>query len=203
MSIPPVVILLILLGYALGSVPFGLIIGKRAGQMDIRKAGSGNIGATNVGRLLGKKWGILTLLCDINKAVIPLGLALYGLRGMAKMELWVSLIALAVFIGHLYPVYLKFKGGKGVATALGVFIVLIPWAAFSALPVFIAATWISGYVSVGSLTAAAAMPLLAWLFSHSKIYTLLAAVMAAFIWLKHKDNIRRLLNGSEKSWRRG
>ncbi|MDD5450388.1 MAG: glycerol-3-phosphate 1-O-acyltransferase PlsY [Desulfovibrionales bacterium] len=203
MSIPPVVILLILLGYALGSVPFGLIIGKRAGLMDIRKAGSGNIGATNVGRLLGKKWGILTLFCDITKAVIPLGLAFYGLRGMAKMELWVSLIALAVFIGHLYPIYLKFKGGKGVATALGVFIVLIPGAAFSAFPVFITAAWISGYVSVGSLTAAAAMPLLAWLFSHSKIYTMLAAVMAVLIWLKHKDNIRRMLNGSEKSWRKG
>ncbi|MEW6328399.1 MAG: glycerol-3-phosphate 1-O-acyltransferase PlsY [Thermodesulfobacteriota bacterium] len=203
MLIPPVVILLILLGYALGSVPFGLIIGKMAGQMDIRKAGSGNIGATNVGRLLGKKWGILTLFCDMNKAVIPLGIALYGLRGMANMELWVSLIALATLLGHLYPVYLKFKGGKGVATALGVFIVLIPWAALLAFPVFIVATWVSGYVSVGSLTAAVAMPFLAWLFSHSKIYTLLAAVMASLIWVKHKDNIRRLLNGSEKSWRKG
>lgn len=203
MTTPLTIILLILLGYALGSVPFGLIIGKKAGQMDIREAGSGNIGATNVGRLLGKKWGILTLFCDINKAIIPLGLALYGLRGVANMELWVSLIALATLLGHIYPVYLNFKGGKGVATALGVFIVLIPWAALSAFPVFIAATWISGYVSVGSLTAVAAMPLLAWFFSHSKIYTLLAVAMAALIWVKHKDNIRRLLNGSEKSWRKG
>ncbi len=198
---PLSVIALILLSYALGSIPFGLIIGKKVGHIDIREAGSGNIGTTNVGRLLGKKWGALCLFCDINKAIIPLGLALYLLRGDTKIELWASLVALATFLGHIYPVYLKFKGGKGVATALAVFIVLIPKAALSAVPVFILAVWISGYVSVGSLTAAAAMPFLAWVFTHSRTYTALSILIAVLVWVKHTDNIRRLLNRSEKTWR--
>lgn len=202
MTPPLIVILLILLGYTLGSIPFGLIISKKVKHIDVRQAGSGNIGATNVGRLAGKKWGLLTLFCDINKGIIPSGLALFVLRGEVKAELWVSLVALATFLGHLYPIYLKFRGGKGVATALGVLVVLIPWAALSAIPVFIITVWISGYVSVASLTAAAAMPLLSWFLSHSKTYTFLAAAMAAFIWIKHRDNILRLLNRREKSWRK-
>lgn len=202
MTMPLTAISLVFFAYALGSVPFGLIIGKKTGRIDIRQAGSRNIGATNVGRLLGRKWGLLTLFCDINKAIIPLGLALYLLRGTPNQEFWVSLVAVATLLGHIYPVYLNFKGGKGVATAFGIFLVLMPGAALLAIPLFVFAVWISGYVSLGSLVAAAAMPFLSWLFSHSKTYTLLATTVAVLIWIRHRENIRRLLNKSEKSWRK-
>ncbi len=192
---------LILVAYVFGSIPFGLLIGRRIGGTDVRSAGSGNIGATNVGRLLGKKWGLVTLFCDMNKAMIPVGLSKYLLRGAPNSEVWVSLVGLAAFLGHLFPVYLKFKGGKGVATALGVFLTLAPGAALCAVGLFALSAGLSGYVSVGSLTAASAMPFLVWFFGDSGVYVWLAAVVALCVWIKHRDNIHRLLNRTEKSLR--
>ena len=192
---------LVLGAYLLGSVPFGLLLGKAAG-IDVRRAGSGNIGATNVSRLAGKKLGVVTLLLDAGKALVPVVAADWLLAGQADRELWVALCGAAALLGHLYPVYLGFRGGKGVATALGIFLYLEPLAALAAAAVFSGVVYNWGYVSLGSLTAALLLPGLIWLLSASVSHTLLAVFAAALIWLKHRDNIVRLMHQEEKSWRK-
>lgn len=192
--------LLVLGAYLLGSIPFGLLLGKAAG-MDVRRAGSGNIGATNVTRLAGKKLGALTLLFDAGKALVPLCIASWLLAGRPDRDLWVTLCGGAAFLGHLYPVYLGFRGGKGVATALGLFLYLEPLAALAAAVIFIGVVTNWGYVSLGSLTAALLLPGLVWLVSGSVSHSLLAVFVAVLIWLKHRDNIVRLMHQQEKSWR--
>ncbi|MFH1148014.1 MAG: glycerol-3-phosphate 1-O-acyltransferase PlsY [Pseudomonadota bacterium] len=198
----PLILFLALLAYAFGSIPFGLLIGRRFAGTDIRRSGSGNIGATNVGRVLGKKWGVLTLCCDVGKAVVPLVIAMNILEGARGRETFLAEIGLASFLGHIFPAYLKFKGGKGVATALGGFLVLTPWVALAAVPVFLLAVLVSGYVSVGSLSAATAVPVLMWVSGCPKPYTALATVIAVLVWIKHRGNVRRLIKGEEKSYRR-
>ncbi|MCK5323945.1 MAG: glycerol-3-phosphate 1-O-acyltransferase PlsY [Desulfobulbaceae bacterium] len=195
---------LVLLAYLIGSIPCGLLAGKCFG-VDVRQSGSGNIGATNVTRLLGKKLGIITLAGDVCKAMLPMILASVLLKDTAaeSLGLWVAICGFAAFLGHLYPVYLKFKGGKGVATALGVFLFLCPLAVLIDIVIFIwvVGTW--GYVSLGSLTAAAAMPVLIWLLpgtSSSSVFT--ATLISALIWIKHRENIVRLLRHEEKSWKK-
>ena len=199
--------LFIIISYLIGSIPTGLLLARAAGGGDIRKAGSGNIGATNVTRLLGKKLGMITLLGDVLKAAIPM-LAVYWYfahTGMAisaqEVDLAVSLCGGAAFLGHIFPVYLKFKGGKGVATALGVFIILEPVAVLISLFLFIGIVYVSGFVSVGSLLVSALMTLWIWLLGGSPNHVFLAFFIAVFIWLKHMDNINRLLEGTEKSWK--
>ena len=199
--------LFIIISYLIGSIPTGLLLAKAVGGGDIRKAGSGNIGATNVTRLLGKKLGMITLLGDVLKAAIPM-LAVYWYfahTGMAisaqEVDLAVSLCGGAAFLGHIFPVYLKFKGGKGVATALGVFIILEPVAVLISLFLFIGIVYVSGFVSVGSLLVSALMTLWIWLLGGSPNHVFLAFFIAVFIWLKHMDNINRLLAGTEKSWK--
>jgi glycerol-3-phosphate acyltransferase PlsY len=199
--------LFIIISYLIGSLPTGLLLARAAGGGDIRKAGSGNIGATNVTRLLGKKLGLITLLGDVLKAAIPM-LAVYwyfahtGLAISAQeVDLAVSLCGGAAFLGHIFPVYLKFKGGKGVATALGVFIILEPVAVLISLFLFIGIVYVSGFVSVGSLLVSALMTLWIWLLGGSPNHVFLAFFIAVFIWLKHMDNINRLLEGTEKSWK--
>jgi len=194
---------LLVVAYLVGSIPFGLLLGKLMG-VDVRRAGSGNIGATNVLRLLGKKLGIVTLLADTLKAIVPMLLAKWVISSTAvsaSVDLWVALCGASAFLGHLFPVYLKFKGGKGVATALGIFLLLEPWAVFIGLAIFISVVLFWGYVSLGSLAAAASMPLWVWLLSGSPLYTSLALFIGLLIWLKHHDNIVRLLKGEEKSWK--
>lgn len=193
--------LLVLGSYLVGSIPFGLVLGKVAG-VDVRAAGSGNIGATNVARLVGKKLGALTLVCDALKAILPMLAAGRLLEQGSQRELWVALSGGAAFLGHLYPLYLNFRGGKGVATALGIFCYLTPVAAFIDLLVFVAVVYNWGYVSLGSLTAALLMPGLVWLLSGSVSNTVLAFGIGMLIWLKHRDNIERLMKHEEKSWRK-
>jgi acyl phosphate:glycerol-3-phosphate acyltransferase len=195
------IFLLVLGAYLLGSVPFGLLLGKAAG-VDVRRAGSGNIGATNVGRLAGRKLGAFTLLLDAGKALVPVVAASVLLAGRPDRELWVALCGGAAFLGHLYPVYLHFRGGKGVATALGIFLYLEPLAALASAAIFIGVVYNWGYVSLGSLTAALLLPGLIWLFSGSVSHALLAVFAAALIWLKHRGNIVRLMHQEEKSWRK-
>ncbi len=194
--------LLLIGSYLLGSVPFGLLFARAVG-VDVRRSGSGNIGATNVGRLLGRKLGILTLAADAGKGILPPLAAGWLLRDYADLELWLVLSGAAAFVGHLFPVYLRFKGGKGVATALGLFLVLSPWAVAVALLVFAGAVLVSGYVSVGSLLAAGLMPVTVWLLGGSPLKVGLAMFTALLIWLRHMDNIDRLLKGEEKSFRGG
>jgi glycerol-3-phosphate acyltransferase PlsY len=193
--------LLIIIGYLLGSIPFGLLYGKLAG-IDVRRQGSGNIGATNVGRLLGKKLGALTLISDLLKGILPMLLGAWLLADQPGAERWVMLSGGAAFLGHCFPVYLKFRGGKGVATALGIHLYLAPLPTLAGVAVFAATVRLSGYVSLGSLTAAAALPLLIWLAGGTLELTGVSALVGAVIWLKHHENIARLLRGQEKSWKK-
>ncbi len=185
-------IILILFGYLLGSVPTGFILGSMAG-VDVRKAGSGNVGATNVARVAGKRQGFLTLIGDTAKGVVPVILALQ----MGANLTTTVMAGAAAFVGHLYPVFLKFRGGKGVATALGVFVALAPVAALVLILMFIAIALSSRIVSVGSIATAMAAPLILWLFSYPPIVVGMAVFIAAAITLRHRSNIQRLLNGTE------
>lgn len=193
--------LLVILGYLVGSIPFGLVIGK-IGGVDVRSSGSGNIGATNVNRLLGKKMGALTLVADACKAVLPMFLATWLLSGGESDMLWVYATGGAAFLGHLYPIYLRFKGGKGVATALGIFLYIHPLAVFLCLGLFVIVVKSSGYVSLGSLLTSALMPVLVYFFDGLTPAFALSLFVAVLIWLKHHVNIVRLLNHQENSFKK-
>ncbi len=189
------------LGYLLGAIPFGLVIGKLVGA-DVRKEGSKNIGATNVSRVLGKKLGFLTLVCDCLKSVVPMVIAASFIPDTDGKELIVALTGIMAVVGHMFPVYLAFRGGKGVATGLGVFLYLSPAAIGISLLVFVASVAISGFVSVGSLLASGLIPLWLYFLGASKLTIAAAAVVAILIWVKHHENIGRLLKGQEKSWKK-
>ena len=184
--------LLVILSYLLGSVPSGLIIGKVSG-LDVRKAGSGNIGATNVARLLGKTGGLLTLVADMAKGLIPV----LAVQQMGLGDPIAALVGIAAFVGHLYPVFLNFKGGKGVATGFGVLLGLAPLAATILLVIFAAVAFSTRIVSLSSMVTAVAAPLLLWLFYYSPTYIMMATLMAIMIVFRHYANIQRLLNGTE------
>ncbi len=183
---------LVLFAYLMGSIPVGVIIGKLKG-IDPRKTGSGNIGATNVMRAAGKALGIVTLICDVAKGYIPVALTVY----MGEWEYIVAIVGFAVFLGHLFPVFLKFRGGKGVATALGVYIALGPLAVLGGLIVFIIVFIIWRYVSLASLAGAIAIPLALYLVKAPYEFIILGAVIAVFVIIRHKDNITRLVKGTE------
>lgn len=189
-----------LASYFLGAVPFGLIISKMAGT-DVRLEGSRNIGATNVSRVLGKKLGLLTLVCDGLKGYLPMLAAAHFLPEHVAKELLVCLCGIMAVLGHMFSVYLGFKGGKGVATSLGVFLYLSPLAIGVSLIIFVAAVAVTGFVSVGSLLAAGLIPLWLWLFGATPTVIGTAAAVALLIWVKHRENIVRLWQGKEKSWK--
>jgi len=191
---------MIVFGYLVGSIPFGLILGKLAG-IDVRTTGSGNIGATNVNRLLGKKMGAITLIADAGKAVLPMLIADWVFPDSEDLFV-VYATGGAAFLGHLYPLYLKFKGGKGVATALGIFIYIQPVAIIFCLAVFVGVVKVSGYVSLGSLLTSALMPVLVWGLEGVSPAFYLALFVAVLIWLKHRENIWRLLNHEENSFKK-
>ena len=184
--------LLAILSYLLGSIPTGFIVGNLAG-LDIRTAGSGNIGATNVARVIGKKSGLLTLIADAAKGFIPVLIA----QQAALSDATVAVIGAAAFLGHLFPIFLKFKGGKGVATALGVLLALAPIAALVLLVVFGVAFFASRIVSLSSIIAGIAAPMVLWLFSYPRIPVVLSGFIGAMIVFRHVANIQRLLNGTE------
>jgi glycerol-3-phosphate acyltransferase PlsY len=184
--------LLVIFSYLLGSVPSGLIIGKLSG-LDVRKAGSGNIGATNVARLLGKTGGLLTLVGDTAKGFIPV----LVVQQMGFSYSVTALVGVAAFLGHLYPIFLKFKGGKGVATSFGVLLGLAPLATMILLVVFAAVAFTTRIVSLSSMVTAVAAPLVLWLFYYSPTYVIVTAFMALMIVFRHYANIQRLLNGTE------
>ncbi len=187
--------------YFVGAVPFGLLIGKSTGR-DVRLEGSRNIGATNVSRLLGKKLGLLTLFCDTMKGFLPMLLAAWLLPDSGNKHLIVCLSGIMGVIGHMFPVYLWFKGGKGVATGLGAFLYLSPLAILVSLAVFVGSVYFSGFVSVGSLLASGLIPLWLYFLGADSITITTAAVVAVLIWAKHHENIKRLLRGEEKSWKK-
>lgn len=190
------------IGYLVGSVPFGLLIGRLAGT-DVRKEGSCNIGATNVSRVLGKKLGFLTLVCDCLKGLLPMALAGFYLPDTANREQLVALTGVLAVVGHMFPVYLRFRGGKGVATGLGVFLYFSPLAIVISLAIFLAAVRLTGFVSVGSLLASALIPLWLYLLGAANTAVWAATIIALLIWGKHHENIKRLLHGQEKTWKKG
>jgi glycerol-3-phosphate acyltransferase PlsY len=185
--------------YLLGSIPWGLILTRLFTPVDIRQAGSRNIGATNVAREAGLKLGIITLAGDILKGAVPVWLAV-SIRPANDVwgALYVAFVAVAAFMGHLYPVYMKFKnGGKGVATAAGCFAVISPVATVISILVFIMMVCWSNRVSLASLVAAAVLPVAVWKATHSQIITGCALITTIFIYFRHTDNIKRLLSGTE------
>jgi glycerol-3-phosphate acyltransferase PlsY len=198
------------IAYLLGSIPFGYLLVKIFRGEDIRLSGSGNIGATNVARSGAKGLGAATLALDTLKGLLAVWLASalagskYNLCGDFIVHPYVPALrlmavgALFAVLGHIFPVWLKFKGGKGVATALGVFILLFPKAILIALGIFILVVALSRYVSLGSIVGAIAFPIVGWFFYHPDwISMLLASAVSLVIILKHHKNIRHLLAGDE------
>jgi len=190
------ILLSILAAYLIGAVPTGVVLTRLTGSADIRKAGSGNIGATNVYRVAGKKLGVLTLLGDILKGLLPVLVARSA--GLPAGE--VALIAAAAFVGHCYPVYLGFKGGKGVATALGIFLVLSPPAVLVTVLLFVGLVWKWRYISLGSISAAGLMPVLVLLFEGSASLFAASLFIGGMVILRHRSNIERLLAGTENKF---
>lgn len=192
--------LLLLAGaYLLGSIPFGLLLAKLLGGKDVRQSGSGNIGATNVARVAGPAAGILTLLLDTAKGAVAVWLAGHYSQQNAAAS---TLAGIAALIGHCFPVWLKFKGGKGVATALGVFLMLSPLAALGGVGFFAVVVMVWRFVSLGSVSAAAAMPLLVyflWAPGHAPPLVVIFGTLfaAGLVIVKHDANLQRLVDGTE------
>jgi acyl phosphate:glycerol-3-phosphate acyltransferase len=185
--------------YLLGSIPFGLLVGRLFAAADVRKSGSGNIGATNVARVAGPVAGVLTLLLDAAKGALAVLLAA---RLTNDSALWMMIAGLCALVGHCFPIWLGFHGGKGVATAAGVFLVLCPPAFLGAVILFILVVLYWRFVSLGSMSAAAAMPLLIYFFwapHHAPPYAVTFGSLAAalLIVFKHDANIQRLVQGDE------
>jgi len=191
--------LLVVAGYLCGSIPFGVILTRLLVGVDVRTVGSGNIGATNVARAGGKKVAIPVFILDVVKAVVPILVARRLLAGEPNGELWTTGVAVAALSGHVFPVWLGFNGGKGVATGLGVFFVLEPWAAIAGF-----ATWIGVYLtikvsSIGSLGGTAVCAIAVFILHGGRSPISWAGlVIAAIIFYRHKENIRRLVTGEEK-----
>ncbi len=194
---PLYIILFAVASYLLGSVPTGVVLAKAFSSKDIRQAGSGNIGATNAVRVLGKKLGILTFLGDMLKGFLPVFIGARIFQTQPQVLWAVCLFGFGAFLGHLFPVYLKFQGGKGVATAFGVFLYLAPAVILIALALFVLVVALWRYVSLGSLTAAAAVPVVLAGFSFPVPLTLLGIVIGLLIFVKHKSNIQKLFSGTE------
>jgi glycerol-3-phosphate acyltransferase PlsY len=189
----------VLAAYLLGAVPFGILVARAfARDVDLRKTGSGNIGATNVARTLGKGPGVLTLLLDTGKGALAVGIACRFLP--SSDLLWPAAAGGAAFLGHVFPVYLGFRGGKGVATALGVVLALSPAAAGILILVFAAVFAATRYVSLGSLTAAAVLYPAMRLLGAPRPALWLAAGIGALVFWTHRENIRRLLDREERKF---
>ena len=186
----PLTLAALVFGYLLGSIPFGLILTRMAGLGDVRKIGSGNIGATNVLRTGNKKLAAATLLLDALKGTAAAAIAsCWGLdAGLAA--------GFAAFLGHLFPVWLGFKGGKGVATYVGVLLGLVPVIVPVFAVVWIGLAWFTRISSLSALVATAITPVVVWFAGNPKV-AILMAILTAISWLKHRANIARLLNGTE------
>jgi glycerol-3-phosphate acyltransferase PlsY len=203
---PLIEIAVLMLAYLLGSIPFGYLIVRLKSGADIRQTGSGGTGATNVSRKAGKSAGIITLVLDALKGFAAVWVA-RRLTGDAGTSWIVAGAAVLAVIGHCFPVWLKFKAGKGVATGLGVFLAIVPWAVLAALVVFLVIVWRTRFVSLGSIVAATFIPLWtwgmhAWVEPLGDFLPILMALCssAAVIVAKHAENIRRLLAGTENKF---
>jgi acyl phosphate:glycerol-3-phosphate acyltransferase len=189
-------ILLLICAYLLGSVPTGLLLARAFG-VNIREAGSGNIGATNVYRTMGRKIGILTLVGDCLKGLIPVLAA----KWLGLPDAWIAGIGLAAFLGHVYTIFLGFKGGKGVATALGVFLGTSPLSVLFGLAIFALVLYRWRYVSLASIAAAAVIPVLVWLTGGKPELVFMSLAIAGVVIFRHRENISRLRARTENKFK--
>ena len=183
----------VLLGYLTGSVPFAYLLARRAG-IDVRVAGSGNVGAANVLRTTGAWRGVLVMALDVAKGIAAVAIA-YRMSGSTVMA---AVTGAAAVVGHIYPVWLKFHGGKGVAVAAGVFTMLSPVATALAAGLFVVIVWLTRYISLGSIAATIALPPAAWLTGEPRADVVAAAATAALILFRHRSNWHRLRTGTER-----
>jgi len=198
-------ILLIIFGYLLGSIPSGLLISKAKG-IDIRKVGSGNIGGTNVLRALGSKWAGLTIISDVFKGVIPAYLAIHPASifggGVNFLDWQIALVALSPILGHVFPVWLNFKGGKGVATTAGVLLIFLEWKILLVwLLVWLLVLVASKTMSFTNLLMTSFLPLALWFSSFSFAYFIFGFVLAILIWWTHRENLQRIKEGTESKFK--
>ena len=192
-------IIILIIAYLLGSIPFGFLLGKIFKGVDLREHGSGNVGATNALRVLGWKMGVIAMILDMMKGVTAIMIARSILP---EQDLLLISTGLVVILGHIFTIYLRFKGGKGVATSAGVFAALLPIPFLFALLSFIITTTLSRFVSLGSIVAALVLVITQTIFTfrngvQSPWYLVLALVVTLFIIVKHRANIKRLLSGTE------
>ena len=197
-----ITVLLILIAYVLGSIPNALWVGKTFKNIDVREHGSKNTGSTNAARVLGPKLGVFTLILDILKGALPtyLGIVLGAnlltrITGIDKLDIIV--IGMAAILGHTFSLFLKFKGGKAVATTLGVFLVLVPYAILILLVVFFVIFGLTKYVSLASIVSAVALPITVYLTTRHIPLTILGIIIGLLVIIRHKENIKRLINGTE------
>jgi glycerol-3-phosphate acyltransferase PlsY len=183
------------IAYLVGAIPVGLLIAKIRG-IDLRKTGSGNIGATNAVRALGPKLGLLVFIFDAGKAALPVFMAA-SIGRLAGDPPALAAVALFAVLGHIFPVYLKFKGGKGVACALGVYIALDPPIAAAALLMYLQGAWLTRISAVGSLTATSSMTLCVLIAGRPAAFQLLSVALMAIIWLRHIKNIREMIGDAK------
>ena len=189
--------IVIIIGYLLGSIPFGYLICKAKG-IDIRKVGSGNIGVTNVIRALGLKWGALVGALDILKGVIPVCLAI----NLLSFDWQIASVAITPVLGHIFPVWLKFKGGKGVATTLGVLFVLLGWKIFLILiTVWLLVLFVFQIMSFTNLLMASLFPMVFWLSFESLAYYIFSIFLVILIWWAHRENLQRIKEGKEPKFK--
>ena len=194
------IIITLFIAYILGSIPTSYIMGKLIKGIDIRDFGSGNVGATNALRILGTKVGVFTLIMDIGKGFLAVNIARMIIS--EPTDLILILTGLFAIIGHIFTIFLKFKGGKGVATSAGVFIALVPIPVALALFVFLFTVWLSKFVSLGSILAAltlfvSELIINIWLSFAELEILIFTFIIALFIIIRHKANIQRLINGNE------
>ncbi len=188
-------LVVVLIAYCLGAIPFGYLLVKLKTGADVRTAGSGNIGATNVMRTTGRGAGVLTLILDIAKGYVAVWIAGRLTDGDV---LWMSVAAVAVMLGHAYPVFLGFKGGKAVASVVGAFLCLTPWALTAEIIIFVVIVVLTRHISMGSIVAAATLPLAVFMVARAPVPAVIAALVAgAFVIYRHSSNITRLRLGTE------
>jgi len=192
--------LAIAVGYLLGSIPSGYLVGKAARGIDIRSFGSRNIGMANVQRILGSSPALLVLGADMGKGALSVYLGTFiASLGHMSPQVMGGMAGITSIIGHNWPVFLKFKGGKGVATSAGVFLSLTPFPLILSVLVMAAAVGFTRYISLGSITAAAALPFFIWIWTKEiSFYLILSALAAFLIFLRHRSNLGRLLRGEER-----
>lgn len=185
-------VLSLIAAYLLGAVPFGILAGRLKG-VDIRAQGSGNLGATNVSRVLGRPWGTLVFALDALKGALPVLLVQRLVPGPA----WAVGAGLAAILGHVFPVYLGFRGGKGVATSAGTLLALAPLATAAAFALWLTVVGLTRMISAGSLAAAAALPIAHFALGGDALVGALTVLVTLLVWLRHRGNIARILKGTE------